>query len=75
MFLVGFCNLKVESELSGALNWADFFREVISIGDSEIERWAAHDLPFSADPACEGILVKTVEFYVRSNSKLERMSF
>ena len=48
---------------------------MISIGDSEIERWAAHDLPFSADPACEGILVKTVEFYVRSNSKLERMPF
>ena len=37
-------------------------RQVISIGDSEIERWAAHDLPFSADPACEGVLVKTVKF-------------
>jgi hypothetical protein len=37
-------------------------RQLISIGDSEIERWAAHDMPFSADPACAGVLVKTIKF-------------
>jgi hypothetical protein len=34
-------------------------QQVVSIGDSEIERWAVHDLPF----ACEDVaLVKTIKF-------------
>jgi hypothetical protein len=35
--------------------------QVISIGDSEIERWAAHDLPFNCGDAPPA-LVKTIKF-------------
>jgi hypothetical protein len=34
---------------------------VISIGDSTLERWAVHDLPF-ADEGLAGVLVKTIKF-------------
>jgi hypothetical protein len=36
-------------------------RQVISIGDSEIERWAVHDLPFEAEELAH-VLVKTIKF-------------
>jgi hypothetical protein len=35
--------------------------QVISIGDSEIERWAVHDLPFACEAGCVA-LVKTIKF-------------
>jgi hypothetical protein len=36
-------------------------RQVISIGDSDLERWAVHDLQF-ADDSLAGVLVKTIKF-------------
>jgi hypothetical protein len=36
-------------------------RQVISIGDSDLERWAVHDLQF-ADDTLAGVLVKTIKF-------------
>jgi hypothetical protein len=36
-------------------------RQVISIGDSEIERWAVHDLPFASEELA-GVRVKTIKF-------------
>jgi hypothetical protein len=39
----------------------DGCRQVISIGDSTLERWAVHDLPF-ADEGLAGVLVKTIKF-------------
>jgi hypothetical protein len=37
-------------------------QQVVSIGDSEIERWAAHDLPLVACDARSLALVKTIKF-------------
>jgi hypothetical protein len=48
-------------------------RQVISIGDSDLERWAVHDLQFAED-SLAGVLVKTIKFPEElSNADLGQM--